>query len=178
MALVKCRECGREISDQATACPHCGVPLAAPGVRNATRVEVVERRSGCGTLLVIGLVVLVFAYAVNQCRGPERAAASDDTLPAPASPPSAWNEVATQGVFHFIETRDESADALRLIVAQVCGTQAMCRVGIWPTGAAPRALPMSDAALATRLAQYGRNTTTGANEWTWSCRVNPDDCSR
>lgn len=26
MALVPCRECSREISDQAEACPHCGIP--------------------------------------------------------------------------------------------------------------------------------------------------------
>lgn len=27
MALIKCPECGRLISDKATTCPHCGVPL-------------------------------------------------------------------------------------------------------------------------------------------------------
>lgn len=27
MALIKCPECGREISDKATACIHCGFPL-------------------------------------------------------------------------------------------------------------------------------------------------------
>ena len=27
MALVPCPECGREISDQALACPHCGYPI-------------------------------------------------------------------------------------------------------------------------------------------------------
>ena len=27
MALIICPECGREISDQATACPHCGFPV-------------------------------------------------------------------------------------------------------------------------------------------------------
>lgn len=26
MALIKCPECGREISDNATVCPHCGCP--------------------------------------------------------------------------------------------------------------------------------------------------------
>lgn len=31
MALVRCRECGREVSTEATACPHCGVPDPAPG---------------------------------------------------------------------------------------------------------------------------------------------------
>ncbi len=27
MALINCPECGREISDQTSSCPHCGVPL-------------------------------------------------------------------------------------------------------------------------------------------------------
>mgnify|MGYP000260335541 CR=1 FL=1 len=29
MALIKCKECGKEISDQAEACPNCGCPLNA-----------------------------------------------------------------------------------------------------------------------------------------------------
>ncbi len=29
MALINCPECGREMSDAATACPHCGMPLHA-----------------------------------------------------------------------------------------------------------------------------------------------------
>lgn len=28
MALIKCPECGKEISDKATACPNCGCPMA------------------------------------------------------------------------------------------------------------------------------------------------------
>lgn len=27
MALIKCPECGKEISDKAGACPHCGCPI-------------------------------------------------------------------------------------------------------------------------------------------------------
>ena len=27
MALIKCTECGKEISDKATICPNCGCPL-------------------------------------------------------------------------------------------------------------------------------------------------------
>ena len=30
MAMTKCGECGRDISDKATACPGCGAPAAAP----------------------------------------------------------------------------------------------------------------------------------------------------
>ena len=29
MALIKCLECGKEISDKAAACPHCGCPVSA-----------------------------------------------------------------------------------------------------------------------------------------------------
>ncbi len=27
MALIKCTECGNEISEKAEQCPHCGCPL-------------------------------------------------------------------------------------------------------------------------------------------------------
>ena len=27
MALISCKECGKEISDAATTCPHCGAPV-------------------------------------------------------------------------------------------------------------------------------------------------------
>ncbi len=29
MTLVRCPECSGEVSSQATACPHCGAPIAA-----------------------------------------------------------------------------------------------------------------------------------------------------
>jgi len=31
MALIKCPECGKEISSNAVACPNCGSPVKAPG---------------------------------------------------------------------------------------------------------------------------------------------------
>lgn len=27
MALIKCSECGKEVSDKATSCPNCGCPI-------------------------------------------------------------------------------------------------------------------------------------------------------
>lgn len=27
MSLIICKECGKEISDQAESCPHCGCPV-------------------------------------------------------------------------------------------------------------------------------------------------------
>lgn len=34
MALIYCRECGRQISDQAVACPHCGCVVYPAGGNN------------------------------------------------------------------------------------------------------------------------------------------------
>lgn len=36
MSLIHCKECNKEISDQAAACPHCGAPLSpSPSAPNA-----------------------------------------------------------------------------------------------------------------------------------------------
>lgn len=50
MALIKCPECGKEISDKSPACIHCGFPL-----------EVAELKES-----VNGIVVLFEAYAANS----------------------------------------------------------------------------------------------------------------
>lgn len=36
MALVKCKNCGKEISDKATACPTCGTPINKPENQRCT----------------------------------------------------------------------------------------------------------------------------------------------
>jgi len=33
MALIKCGECGKEVSDKAVSCPGCGAPIAGPSAR-------------------------------------------------------------------------------------------------------------------------------------------------
>lgn len=40
MALIKCSECGKEISDKATTCPHCGNPInSVPAQQNGETEE-------------------------------------------------------------------------------------------------------------------------------------------
>ena len=29
MALIKCEDCGKEVSDKAASCPNCGAPIAS-----------------------------------------------------------------------------------------------------------------------------------------------------
>lgn len=38
MARMKCPECSGDVSDKATACPHCGNPTRKPG-----RVQIIEK---------------------------------------------------------------------------------------------------------------------------------------
>lgn len=39
MALIKCPECSREISDKASTCPNCGFPIAKIQVSNSIRIK-------------------------------------------------------------------------------------------------------------------------------------------
>jgi len=45
MALIACSECGREISDQAASCPHCGAPRQGEAAAKKKRLPGFEYRS-------------------------------------------------------------------------------------------------------------------------------------
>lgn len=89
MAMVRCRECGGEVSSQAAVCPHCGVAepagaVAADAVRRHDGVDVrghdtvrghdhvrghdpvVQRRGGRGgwTLAILLLLVLLALFGL------------------------------------------------------------------------------------------------------------------
>lgn len=42
MALIKCSECGNQVSDKATTCPHCGAPVEVTPVATAPADESVS----------------------------------------------------------------------------------------------------------------------------------------
>src|SRR4051812_47423384 len=55
MALLKCPDCGSEVSDAAIACPRCGRPM------RAVATPPPEKRTGClttGCLVVLALAVI------------------------------------------------------------------------------------------------------------------------
>lgn len=39
MALIKCSECGKEISSKAAACPYCGCPIEATVKKGIVRIK-------------------------------------------------------------------------------------------------------------------------------------------
>jgi hypothetical protein len=61
MALIPCPACGREVSRQAPACPHCGHPIAGPARPSPPQQIIVERpkSGGSGGLgCVVALLLL------------------------------------------------------------------------------------------------------------------------
>lgn len=66
MALIKCPECGREISDKAEACPGCACPMSAEPDYVGGRVQTIEKTSKewktgqlvGGGFIIVGLLSL------------------------------------------------------------------------------------------------------------------------
>lgn len=60
MALIKCSECGHEVSDKASACPNCGCPIESLG---AAQEEVIyeepKKKKGWIWALIVALLCLV-----------------------------------------------------------------------------------------------------------------------
>ncbi len=84
MALIYCRECGKQFSDQAAACPNCGAPNARPlsaatsdvapkGESTATG-QPKRKGIGIGTWLVIGIAVFVLVMMIASAFQADEAA--------------------------------------------------------------------------------------------------------
>src|ERR1700732_1078197 len=63
MALVKCPDCGSQISTEATACPKCGRPCtAAPAAP-------VRKKTSTFTWVILGLIAFgIFGSVVSKCQ--------------------------------------------------------------------------------------------------------------
>lgn len=58
MALIKCRECGKDISNQAMACPQCGYPLRQKTLKRP------EGKIQLQSILSMGLIALGLIWGV------------------------------------------------------------------------------------------------------------------
>ncbi len=59
--IVTCKECGKQISEFATACPFCGCPLR----QVIQRVEQTGKEYKAGMLISAGIFILAFAIMMN-----------------------------------------------------------------------------------------------------------------
>ncbi len=90
MALIKCKECGTEVSSKAETCPKCGARVAA-------------KPMGCGTLIGViflgGIIISVFSSIFFSGTGsvttpPSTSSPSTpiaNTSPVPVVPGSQWS---------------------------------------------------------------------------------------
>jgi DNA-directed RNA polymerase subunit RPC12/RpoP len=78
--LIKCSECSKEVSDKATACPHCGAPIAAQPVpvsapqERPVHVQVVKEKSNTWKWVIGVPVGLVIAFLIFGALIPENVA--------------------------------------------------------------------------------------------------------
>jgi len=78
MALIKCPECGTEVSDKAEKCPKCAYPLKLENnisqVKNDSKPEVIVKPKegcflqtlnfGCAVIgIIIGIIVLIIIFS-------------------------------------------------------------------------------------------------------------------
>lgn len=66
MALIKCKECGKQISDKAQECPHCGCPVEVDQARSNEIIEPATKKKRWPLvvfgLLAVGIVAAVALY--------------------------------------------------------------------------------------------------------------------
>ena len=71
MAMIKCKECGKDISSLAEKCPHCGAPTN-PGAEALKTVgsAMQERGSGCSSiatvLIVVGIIIILAVVFISK----------------------------------------------------------------------------------------------------------------
>lgn len=56
MPLIRCPDCGTEMSDKAPACPKCGRPIAWNQPKGGLFMRTLN--AGCSVVLLIGAVLL------------------------------------------------------------------------------------------------------------------------
>lgn len=67
MALIKCPECGRQISDKANICPNCGHPIAYENVKDNLNSIIKQKWVKIvGIIIAIFIVLRIIGSIINQ----------------------------------------------------------------------------------------------------------------
>lgn len=115
MALVKCRECGKEMSSQAKACPHCGAPR--------------PKGTSSSTIIFGAFLVLVVGSCIFSGDRPTGTSTSTST---PKPPPSAA-DLAKEKEFRtvvaglrWIKESMKNPKSFELVSARMIDGKALC----------------------------------------------------
>lgn len=63
--LIKCRECGAEVSSAAPTCPRCGIPSPAPYIAPERQPANTGARIIIGSIIGVLILILVFGLATK-----------------------------------------------------------------------------------------------------------------
>ena len=139
MALIKCPECGREISNAAAACPHCGFPLRQQKVDNVKQEENAilsrnadsqkktddaqkehEKRPGClisVAVVVFILIAMLIATSIGneekRLKNEQMAAREPEPAYASSASASAENRSTTEKTLSLDDLTTEMRRILR-----------------------------------------------------------------
>ena len=58
MALIKCTECQKDISDKASACPNCGNPMLKSSEDNVVTVQLTQKKWKKQKLIAIIILII------------------------------------------------------------------------------------------------------------------------
>ncbi len=109
MSMIKCHECGHEISTSAESCPHCGAKK---------KQSLGQAKVGCGALL---LVLIGFAVVVSLIDDADEQKTRPTTAPSPSSSRSVGSDVVlrvSSGDVVVCTSEDAYDEFLKLAIAE------------------------------------------------------------
>ncbi len=98
MALIDCPECGRQVSDRASACPQCGYPIPQRPRTSEPPIQIKpwQKLFGYGVLVFMGLMILGLWLGIPPFRTGSRGTPDQQAATA-----ATWtHRVAGSGVFY------------------------------------------------------------------------------
>ncbi|MDR1084939.1 MAG: zinc-ribbon domain-containing protein [Deltaproteobacteria bacterium] len=109
MALIKCPDCGNEVSENAPTCPKCGSPLKPQQPQTKEK----KKTSGCVKVIgivfafIVALCIIIAIYGSSGSGPPSRPSSSSSAAPAPQIPAM---EVSAAQFFDDYQANEVSAD--------------------------------------------------------------------
>ncbi len=166
MALIKCHECGREISTSAESCPNCG---AKP---KKSQESLARKELGCGALL---LVVVGFAVVASVFDDGEEQKTRPISMPSSSSSTSVGSDIVLRvnsGDVVVCASKDAYDEFQKLAVAEdyvgMAQMEAAGRLFRVPNGTKARVI---DTAFEKREVRIMDGEHTGRSGWVTSSLV-------
>lgn len=94
MALIKCPECGKEISDTAKVCPHCGY--------KQKKLDIAKHKKISTSILIIGMLLFVVAILWSMDTSDQDLAIRAGYYFGNATSASEWRDYQTRSIIQEI----------------------------------------------------------------------------